>query len=97
MRDVWALCVKRNKNTTCVSIEPELRIVVSDVVDGFASDCRNVDIGVSGDFTRDNTQTSSEEGFTRNAAMWIFCQNGIEDRVGYLVGHLVWMTFGHAF
>ena len=69
--DVGALRVECNNNTTGVAVETVCSIVISDALDCFASNCRNVNICIGGDFTRDNTQTSGEQCLTCNTAVWV--------------------------
>ena len=78
LSNVRALCVERNNNTTGIAVEAECCVVVPNAIDSSASNCRNVNIRIGGDFTRHNTQTSCEERFTRNTTVRIFSQQCIE-------------------
>ena len=55
----------------------------------------DVDVGRGGDLAGHQHQTGGQQGLARHPALRVVGQQGVEHRVGDLVGHLVGMALGH--
>ncbi|CAB4886960.1 unannotated protein [freshwater metagenome] len=94
--DVCALLVDAHDHATGVSVEPEERVVVADLLDHLTGDLGDVDIGAGGDLASHHAQAGSEQRLARHAPVGILGQDGIEHGIADLISHLVRVTFGHA-
>jgi len=74
--------------------KPYLARVVANVLDDFARQISEIDIGLGGDFAGDDHQPSCNECFAGNAAHRVVCHNGVENGVGNLIGNFVGMALG---
>jgi len=52
---------------------------------------------IGGDFTGQHHQTSVGQGFGGHAAAGVLGKNGIQNGIGNLVGHFVWVAFRNGF
>ena len=95
--DVATLLVDRHDHAARVAVEAVQRVVVTDAVDDLAGQLRNVDVGIGGDLTGDDAQPGGEQRLARHTTIRILGEDGVEDRVADLIGHLVGVTLGHAF
>ena len=78
-----------------LGVEAVLRAGVADIADGRARDFLKVDDRVGRNFAGQHDEAGRDQGFTGDAAFRILRQNGVEDRVGNLIGNLVGMSFGY--
>jgi len=77
--NVWTLRVKRNDNTTSVSIETVCGIVVTDSLDRCTSNSWNVDLRICSDLTRYNTETSGQQCLACNTTVRIDGQQRVKN------------------
>ncbi len=77
------------------AVETDFRAVVADVDDDVAHQLLQIDPGRSGDFTGNDRHTGLDHGFAGHAGMLVLGDDGVEHRIGDLVGDLVRMPFGH--
>ena len=89
LRDVRALAGEEVRNENSVSVEDIVVIRVSDATDGFANDAADVEYGVESgtldlgnrDLATDDYGVALNESLAGNAAVFVECQAGIENRV----------------
>ncbi len=93
--DIGGLTIKGNQHGAGVGIEAHAGIGITDFTDGGADDFRVIDDGVGGYLAGDDRHAGGNHGFAGHAGAWILGQYGIEDGIGYLIGHLIGMPFGH--
>src|SRR5450830_168449 len=77
------------------AVEADVGAVVADVEDHVTHDVFEVDPGRSGHFTGDDRDTGFHQGFARDAGELVFRNDGVQHRIGDLVGDFVRMPFGH--
>ena len=75
---------------------PYSGVVVADALDGVARDLDVVDMRVGGDL-RQHDQAGVGQCLGGHAAARVLLEDGIKNRVGDLVGHLVGMAFRDGF
>jgi putative ubiquitin-RnfH superfamily antitoxin RatB of RatAB toxin-antitoxin module len=95
LRDIVALLVVGHEHGAALVVDAVLGVVVADALDGVARDLDVIDVGVGRDLAREHHQAGVAQRFGRHARAGILSVDGVEDRVGDLVGHLVRMTLGH--
>ena len=95
--DVARLLVDAGDDGAGVGVEAVKRVVVADGGDDAAHQRLEVDVGLGGDFARDDHKSGGGQSFRSHAAVGVLLQAGIENGVGDLVGNLVGMAFGHGF
>ncbi len=93
--DVGRLPVDRGEHRTGAMIEPHARVNISDPLDRGAHDIGNVDVGRGGDFPGHHGHSGGDDRLARDPGDRITGQDGVEHRIGDLVGYLVRVTFGH--
>ena len=96
LRDVGALRIERHEHTTGLGIEAEFGVGIADVLDDSASNLGDVDIGVGRDLAGHQAQPRGHERLARHARLGILREDGVEHRVGHLIGDLVGVSFGDA-
>ncbi len=92
--DVDRLLVDRDHDAAGAAVEAVGLLVVADPGDRVAYDAGDVDIRGGRDLTGDDGEAGGDEGLASHPAGGVLLQQGVEDRVRDLVGHLVGMTFG---
>src|SRR4249919_2951785 len=95
--DVRRLLAEHVDDRAGVAVEPDVGVVVTDVVDDLARERFDVDPRGRGDFARDDRGTRFHHRFAGHARALVLRQDGVEDRVGDLVGDLVRVAFGDGF
>src|ERR671918_2522845 len=93
--DVRRLLLDRRDDSAGVPVDAEVRVRISDIDDRVADDLRDVDVLGRRDLTGDHDETGRDERLAGDAAVGIHRQDGVEYRVGDLVGELVGMPLGH--
>ncbi len=96
-RNIRALVGQRHQHTASGAVEALLAAVVADVVDHFAHEGIDVNIGLGGHFAVGQHEAGLDGCLAGNPAGFIFRDHGIQDRVADLVAHLIGMTFGDRF
>ena len=96
-RDVGRLPVQRRQHRARIGVETELRARIPDVPHRLAGDVGELDPGGGGDLPRQHDEPGCQQGLAGYASSWILRQDGIEDRVGNLIGNLVRMAFRDRF
>ena len=91
-RDVWRLSVDGGYDRAGVAIESELGAGVADLANRFSRDLWIVDFGGGGNLSGNDDEPRCEQGLAGDAAVWVFSQYCVENRVRNLVGHLVRMA-----
>ncbi len=77
------------------AVETDLRAVVADVDDDIAHQLLQVDPGAGGHFTGNDGHTGLDQGFAGHAGVLVLGDDGVEHRIGDLIGDLVRMPFGY--
>ena len=95
--DVAGLFVDAGDYGAGVAVETVDSVVVADGADGAADYTLEIDIGFGGDFSGDDYEAGSGEGFAGYAAGDVFGEAGVEDGVGNLVSDFIRMAFGDGF
>jgi hypothetical protein len=92
--NVRRLFVDRDDDAARLRVEAVLRPVIADVADARANQPWDVHVGLGRDLARDDDQARRDERLARDPPVLVVGQNGVEDRVGDLVGQLVRMALG---
>ena len=96
-RDVRRLVLDRGEHAARLAVEPELGVRVPDLGHGPPDHRRDVDPAVGGDLAGHDHEARRHECLARDAAVGVDREQGVEHRVGELVGELVGMPLGHGF
>jgi hypothetical protein len=97
LRDVRALLVVGDQHGAALVVDAVFGVVVADALDCIARDMDVVDVGGRRDFTRQHHQAGVAERFGGDAGGRILRQDGVEDGIRNLVGHLVRVAFRYRF
>ncbi len=95
--DVDGLFADDVDHTTGVAVVAYFRGGVADVFDHTAYQVFQIDPGAGGDFTADDGHAGLDHGFAGHARVRIVGQDGVQYRIGNLVGQFVRMAFGDRF
>ncbi len=94
LRDVGRLLVQRDDHAARVGVEAVLRAVVADLADLLAHEPRDVDVRLGRDLAGDHDEPGRDQRLARDTPQRILGEDGVEDRVRDLVGHLVGVPLG---
>ena len=86
--------VDRRDDGAGLVVETELGPRVPDVLDRVANDGREIHVGLRRDLPGDEGEPGRDERLAGHPSHGVVPQNGVEDRVGDLVGDLVRVTLG---
>ena len=89
----WKLAADGVHNAAEVVAEAEAGVVVADFFDRLPGDLVDVERELRRDFAADDDQAAADEGFAGDAAGGVVLEDGVEHRVGNVVGDLVGMAF----
>ena len=92
--DVGRLPVDRGEHRAGPPVEAVGRVGVADALDRVPHEVGNVDVGAGGDLAGDHRHAGRDQGLAGDPARGVARQDGVEHRVGDLVGHLVGVAFG---
>ena len=95
--DVAGLLVDAGDHSAGVGVEAVEGVVVSDGGDGAANHGLKIDVGLGGDFSRDDDEAGSGQGLAGHPAAGVVREASIEDGIRDLVGDLIGMSFGDRF
>ena len=95
--DVRRLLVVVHADCAAVGVKAQLGGVVADAFDGFAGDFDVVHLGCGGDFACQYAQACVDQGFCGDTRFGVLRQDGIQNRIGHLVGNFIRMAFGYRF
>ena len=93
-RDVGRLPVNRRQHRAGLGVEPERRVRVADFLDRLADDLLEIDVAAGRDLAGDHRQAGRDERLAGDAGHGVLREDGVENRIGDLVGDLVGMAFG---
>ncbi|RMU72680.1 hypothetical protein ALP24_05656 [Pseudomonas syringae pv. aptata] len=93
--DVYRLLADDVHHATGGAVETDVGAVVADVEDDITHDVFQIDPGRSRHFASDDRHTGLDQCFARYTCVFVFSDDGVQNRVGNLVGDLVRMPFGH--
>ena len=93
LSDIRRLCADSVDDATGIRIVAEFGVVVADLFDSFANYLLIIDLGRSGDLTRNDCQTGGYERFASNSSGRVLCQNSVENGVRDMIRDLIWMAF----
>ena len=93
--DVGRLLVDRHQHRAGVAVEAHVAAGVADPLHRLAGQLLVVDWRLGGDLAGDHDVAGLEQRLAGHPPLGIAGQDGVEDGVGDLVGHLVRMAFGH--
>src|SRR5690606_22701882 len=91
--DVNGLLADDVNDAAGVAVVAHGRGGVADVLDHATDQVFQVNPGAGGDFTANDGHTGFYHGFAGNAGVGVFGQDGVQNRIGDLVGHFVRMAF----
>jgi hypothetical protein len=94
-RDVRRLLVDRHDDATGVGVEAKAGAVVARLLNGLPDDIPELDVGIGGDLADHKGEAGGDGRLAGHPAKRILGHDGVEDRVGDLVGDLVRMPLGH--
>ena len=80
-----------------VGTEAQVAADVANVANDVAGQLDEIDIGARCDFSGDDDEVGRAEGFTGDAGQRVLSEEGIEDAIGDLVGHLVRVSHADRF
>jgi hypothetical protein len=92
--DVGRLAVDRSEYRAALVVKADVGVVVTDALHGSAGDIHVVDIGIGGNFTGNHHQAGGHQRLASHPATRVLGENGVQHRIGDLVGDLVGMAFG---
>ena len=92
-RNVGRLPVDRGQHGTGFGVETIRRVGVADFLDGLADDLLEIDVAAGRDLTGDQRQARRDERLAGHAGSGVLREDGVENRVGNLVGDLVRVPF----
>ena len=95
--DVVALLVVGHQHRAALVVDAVVGVVVADALDGVARHLDVIDHRVGGDLAGQHHQAGVGQCLGGHAAARVLRQQGVEDGVGDLVGHLVRVAFGNRF
>ncbi len=95
--DIGRLLVDGHHHATGLAVEAVGLGVVTDPGDRLTHHRWDVDVCRGGDLAGHDGQTGRHHGLAGDAAVGILLEEGVEDGIGNLIGHLVRMAFGHRF
>ncbi|CAI8949995.1 NAD-specific glutamate dehydrogenase [Pseudomonas sp. IT-P12] len=93
--DVRGLLANDVHHTAGRAVEADVGAVVADVENHVTHDLFQVDPGRRGDFTCNDCHAGFHQSFARHAGELVFGNDGVQHRIGNLVGDFVRMPFGH--
>ena len=91
VRGLLADCVQHG---TRVSVEAHVGVGVADVTHCIAHYLFDINPGRGGHFTRYHDHAGLDQGLTGDTGLGILLEDGVQHRIGDLVGNLVGMAFG---
>ena len=91
--DVGTLLVNGSEDAAGVAIKLVFRLGVANALDGVAGNGLQVDIGFGMHLAHDYYLSGGDECLDGAAGLVVVGEKLVEQRVGYLVGHLVGMAF----
>ncbi len=95
--DVIALLVVSDQHGAALVVNAVFGVVVANALDGVARHLDVVHVGIGGDFTCQDYQTSVAQRLGRYARFGVLLEDRVQDCIRNLVGDFVGMTFGHRF
>ena len=75
----------------------DIRAVVADTGNDITHQLFQINPGAGADFAGNDCHTGFYQGFTGDAGVFVFADDGIQHRIGNLVGNFVRMAFGDRF
>ena len=93
--DIRGLAVDAGDDAAGLGVEAVLGPRVADPSYGLTCDRRDLHVRIGGYLSGDHHEAVGDQGLARHPAVGIFREDGIQYRVGDLVGHLVGMAFAH--
>ena len=97
MGNVVRLFIVSHQHRAAFVVDAVFGVVVADALDGIAGDLDVIDVGIGGNFTRQNDQTGIGQRFGGDAGFGVLLENCIQNRVRNLVGNFVGVAFGNGF
>ncbi len=91
--DVGALLVDGVEHTARFAVKLVFTFVVADFVDHTACGFHQVDVSLRFHFAGNNNLTCGHEGFASHLRLWVVGKEFVDNGVGNLVSHLVWVAF----
>ena len=91
--DVAGLFTDQRHHRASLAVKTDVRAGVADVADHPAYYIFQVHPSVSGDFSSHDHGTGLDQGLAGDPGVLVLVQNGVENRVGYLVRDLIRVTF----
>ena len=95
LRDVGRLFVVGDQHCAAFVVDAVVGVVVANPLDGVTRDLDVVHVCRGGDFTSQHDQTGVTQRFSCHTRVGVLGENRIQNRIGDLVGDLVWMSFGN--
>jgi hypothetical protein len=92
-RNIARLLVNGGEDGTGVVVEPPGGVAVADILNDFANDIGNLDIGLGGDFSGHEGNPSRQNRLAGHAGEFVLGDDGVEDSVRDLVGDLIRVSF----
>src|SRR5690606_38468451 len=92
--DVRGLFADTVEHGAAGAVEAHIGAVVTDVQDHLADDVFQFNVGIGAHFPGDNRHTGFHQCFHGHAGVGIVGDDGVQNRIGNLVGHFVRVAFG---
>ena len=95
--DVGGLGADGVQHRTGLAVEAALGVVVADVRHHLAYQAFKVNISLGAHLARHQHHAGFHEGLAGHTGLRVLFQHGIQNRIGYLVGHFVRVALGYGF
>lgn len=93
--NVRGLLLNANHHVAALVVEAKVAMVEANVLDGITDNLLEVNVGLGGDFSKDDHQTSLRGGLASDLGIWVLSQASVQHGIGDLVTELIWMTFSN--
>ncbi len=77
------------------TVKTHVTAVVADIENHLAHQIFKINISRGAHLSSDDGHAGFDHGFNRNPCAFVFCENGIQHGVGYLIRHLVRVALGY--
>ena len=95
--NIVALLVVGHQHSAASVVNAVVGVVVADALQGVARHLDVVHVGVGGDLTGQYHQTGIAQGLGGNAGFRVLREDGIQNGIRDLIGHLVRVAFRNGF
>src|SRR5439155_7634255 len=95
--DVARLFAHLANDATSVGVKNAIAIHVTDAADGIADTLFKIELGVTGDFAREDNEVAFGERLAGDTAQRVLCEPGVQHVIADGIANFIGMTFGDRF